>query len=192
MKRAAALGVRTSSESIPTRAPAAIERGSTLHRVVTGGVVVVLAAAGYTWYAANAERTLNIRSYPSGAEVYIDGNPTGAKTPFSRSVLNRAKQLRLDLPNHLRFERDLSPEDRDLNIELKLLPGFTRVVTDPPGADVYLGGEKLPGVSTPIYDLELPAQNREIRVMRKGYLTWTGTVGPAHPLPPLIRLVPQS
>ncbi len=192
VKRAAALGVRTSSDAIPTRAPATIEQGSTLHRVVTAAVVVILGGAGYTWYAAKAERTLSVRTYPPGAEVYIDGQSTGQRTPFSQAVLNRAKLLRLDLPNHVRYEAELNSDIRDLNVDLKLLPGFTRVVTDPPGADVYLGGEKVPGAVTPIFDLEVPAQSREIRVLRKGYLPWTGTLGPGHSLPGIIRLVPQS
>jgi serine/threonine-protein kinase len=192
VKRAAALGVRTSSDAVPTRAPATIERGSALHRVITAGVVVILGGVGYTWYAANAERTLSVRSYPPGAEVYIDGRDTGQRTPFSAAVLNRAKQLRLDLPNHIRYEAELNSDVRDLNVDLKLLPGFTRVITDPPGADVYIGGEKVPGAVTPLFDLEVPAQTREIRILRKGYLPWTSVLGPGHSLPGTIRLVPQS
>jgi len=192
VKRAAALGVRTSSDAIPTRSEARIESGSTLHRVITVGVIVLVAGAAWTWHAATAERTLNILTSPPGAEVYLDGQSTGMRTPFSRTVLNRVKLLRLDLPNHLREERELTGEVRDLSVDLKLMPGFVRVVSEPSGADVYVGGEKILGATTPIYALELPAQPREIRILRKGYLPWVGVIGPGHALPGTVKLVPQS
>jgi hypothetical protein len=47
-------------------------------------------------------------------------------------------------------------------------------------------------VTTPIFALETPAQPREIRILRRGYLPWVGTIGPGHGLPGTIRLVPQS
>jgi serine/threonine-protein kinase len=191
VKRAAALGMRTSSESIPLRSEARVESGSTLHRVITAGVAILLLGAGWAWYAARAERTLSIRTNPPGAEVYLDGRDTGLRTPFQRTVLNRVKQLRLDLPNHLRHEMELDGDMRDLSIDLKLMPGFTRVLTDPPGADIYLGGEKVPGISTPVFDLEIPAQNREIRLLRKGYAPWVGVIGPGRGLPGIIKLMPQ-
>jgi serine/threonine-protein kinase len=192
LQRNAAIGARTSSESIPTRAPATIERGSTLHRVITVGVVVIVAGVAWTWYAATAERTLSIRTYPPGAEVYLDGQATGMRTPFQRAVLNRTRKVRLDLPNHERMEIPLDSGTRDLELQMKLRPGYTRVISEPPGADIFVGGEKLPGVTTPLFDLEIPAGNREIRVQRKGYVPWVGIVGPGQKPLGTIRLVPLS
>jgi hypothetical protein len=114
------------------------------------------------------------------------------RTPFQRTVLNRTRKVRLDLPNHERMDIALDSGTRDLDLQMKLRPGFTRVISDPPGADVYVGGEKLPGVITPLFDLELPSGPREIRIQRKGYEAWVGTIGPGQKPLGVIKLVPLS
>ena len=69
-------------------------------------------------------------------------------------------------------------------------PKFIRVLTDPPGAAVLVGGDKV-GM-TPMNDLYVPAFTTELVITKEGYKPWHGQVGPDIDLPPIIKLVPAD
>ncbi|HTL97512.1 MAG TPA: serine/threonine-protein kinase [Holophagaceae bacterium] len=69
-------------------------------------------------------------------------------------------------------------------------PKFIRVQTDPPGAAVLVGGDKVG--TTPMNDLYVPAFATDLVIQKEGYKPWHGQVGPDTDLPSTIRLVPAD
>lgn len=69
------------------------------------------------------------------------------------------------------------------------LPGFASVITDPPGAEVYLGGQKMG--TTPMELLAIPSSAKEVRIEKAGYQPFKGKLGPKDPLPSTIQLEPR-
>jgi serine/threonine protein kinase len=66
--------------------------------------------------------------------------------------------------------------------------GFTSVITDPPGAAVFMGGRQVG--TTPMDLLSIPSAPKEVRIEKSGYKPWKGRLGPSDPLPGNIRLEP--
>jgi hypothetical protein len=58
--------------------------------------------------AARGTTSIDVRSEPAGASIFVDGRPTGLKTPAVLSGLpvGRAVKLRLDLEGHAAASRE--------------------------------------------------------------------------------------
>jgi hypothetical protein len=119
--------------------------------VVTGlaavGVVLLRGAAGrgraVEGPTAQATATLDVSSEPSGASIFVDGAPTGLKTPAALNGLpaGRTVTLRLDLAGHGGISKQATlTADQPQRLSFKLEPalGTVRVRGVPPRATVLL------------------------------------------------------
>jgi len=101
-----------------------------IRKVVTcllGGVLVLW---GTTAFAANG--TLKVTSYPTGAEVFVDGGSTGKFTPMSVSLAEGDHEVVVQVPGGT-WEPDIrtvtiSPGNNDLSVTL-----IPTVIEGPPG-----------------------------------------------------------
>ena len=111
----------TSTRPVPIAAPASVGAGSGARgatRIVVVGSLLAVASLGAigalamrgesqsadtaTSRAAQGTTSIDLRSQPSGASIFVDGRPTGLKTPAVLDGLpvGRAVRLRLDLDGY--------------------------------------------------------------------------------------------
>ncbi len=108
-----------------------------------------LAAALAPTARAEADGLINVRSDPPGATVLLDWQPAAQPTPTKVAVFaGQVHLLRVELPGHLPFEETLTiPASGTVDRNVMLLPqgedvatGSAAVVTEPPGAEVFVAG----------------------------------------------------
>ena len=88
---------------------------------------------------------VTLTSAPAGAEIRVDGEPTGVRTPATAEILAGDRVVTLHLPGHepARARLALVPSQQltlDL-FELERVAGRLRVTTSPTGASVTVDGE---------------------------------------------------
>jgi len=115
--------------------------------------------------------TLNVTSDPPGADVWLDGDRVGA-TPWSDSRrLSGSYELRLARDDYLSYTAVVSVTDGDAtHHEARLEENFGRlqVVSDPPGATIWLNGRDT-GKLTPTTFDRVTAGVTEVRLRLDGY-----------------------
>ncbi len=127
--------------------------------------------------AAPPPASIQVHSTPPGAEVRIDGRPTGT-TPLALSDLTPGKHfvdLRLD--GHLPWEQEVVAEPAEsLAVEaaLKPHPATLRIESNPEGASVTVDGK--PQGNTPWEIGDLAAGRHEILLRHPGYAELQETI----------------
>ena len=151
--------------------------------IVAGGVTIALLIVRSSEETA-VEASLLIDSTPPGATVTVDGTVLPDLTPARFATAPGARhEIVVELAGHKPHKDAVLVPDGGGQLRVfAFLPAITvrlRIVTTPPGADVYFG-EQLKG-RTPLdlSDLD-PASAREIEVRLKDYppekrtITWEG------------------
>lgn len=125
--------------------------------------------------------TVQVRSEPSGAQVYLDGALAGTSPAALVNVNGGTHQLRLTLDGYAAWTKEVTvkPED-NLTIEAALvgLTGGLEVSSTPSGAKVYLDSQARG--NTPLTLGDITPGEHEVRVSTGGYDDWQQrvTVGP--------------
>lgn len=121
---------------------------------------------------------LRIISTPTGAEVTVDGRPTGLLTPARLTGLEVGKMFKLLLQKngYHDLSRTLVPDEslgERLVVDLVPLPGALSIVSIPPGAEVFLDDRRT-GRKTPcrIGDLDVD-KPLTIRLQMAGHRDWS-------------------
>lgn len=120
---------------------------------------------------------LYITSSPSGADIYLDGKPTGEKTPAEIETGAGEHTIMLDLRNYdavsATAQVDASKVSR---VELQLIrsKATLTVRSTPLEAEVYLDG-RLKG-NTPLTIEDILAGNYELELRKPGYVTHRETI----------------
>ena len=152
----------TSTRPVSIAAPSSVgaetgARGAT-RIVVVGSLLAVAALAGIgalamrgetaptgtaTSRAARATTSLDLRSQPAGASIFVDGRPTGLKTPAVLDGLpvGRAVKLRLDLGGYATASRETTlaaGQPQTLAFTLESAMGTVRLVGVPRHATAEL------------------------------------------------------
>ncbi|MCK6545173.1 protein kinase [Myxococcota bacterium] len=127
---------------------------------------------------ASLARTIAVESDPSGAVVFVDGEPTGLVTPalVPVSANRHGVKIRVEHPGWVPAERVVSMEQagREGPIRFSLESGIGRVHFDriPVGAQVFVDGRPL----TALHPAELPVGAHEVHVERGGELLFEGRI----------------
>ena len=131
------------------------------------------------FFALQASRSLELVTEPAGARVRLNGEYIRGQTPMTVRGLLEGTRARIEVEL-----QDYFPEARDIlvgdsaqleKIVLRRSVLLT-VLTEPPGADVYLLGrsdgqetEQLLG-TTPVYDVPAPrGEHRALRIKKHGF-----------------------
>ncbi len=149
-----------------------------------------LGAGGfYAWSHRTFSRIVDIRSEPAGASVYFEGRKLG-ETPLDRVELRGGNPvLRVDLAGYLSQVYPINKDENPVKIVMKRPPLFISVITDPPGAQVFLDDK--PMGPSPIQKLGIPAEGpSKLRITHEAYTPWEAEVDSNFPFPDLIRLSP--
>lgn len=152
-------------------------------------VLLGLALGILAW--RRSTRSLDVFTSPPGAEVQVDGKRLG-RTPLSKArVRGRHNLLRLELRGYQPLSRQLGPQDTVLFFTMEPLPWTLAVVTEPPGAEVFLNGARV-GL-TPLPALPIPAEGEQELVLRlEGHEAWRARLDRNAPFPETIRLTPEA
>jgi formylglycine-generating enzyme required for sulfatase activity len=88
---------------------------------------------------------VEISSSPAGAEIFVDGEPTGQTTPAVVEILAGEHEVRLKAPGHRSHRQRIlvaAQEQRTLPpVTLTRADSLLNVRSDPPGAGVTLNGQ---------------------------------------------------
>jgi hypothetical protein len=123
-----------------------VRRGAAWTTVALVALVSALAGAGGSWFGLPWLRrgALVVTSEPSGAEIALDGAPTGQRTPtvIEDVAVNRPHELVLSGPRLRATPVTVKPEPGRLSLrvhaQLASAFGVLQVVTEPPGAEVRI------------------------------------------------------
>jgi hypothetical protein len=130
-----------------------------------------------------------VSSTPSGADVSLDGEYVG-RTPL-RIKINKpvGRRVHIGKEGYEPEDRVLQGRETRLGISLKAIPFTISVVTDPPGASVFLN--RVAVGTTPLMALQVPkVGTQELRIRAKGYQEWFAVLDKDAPFPALIHLTP--
>jgi hypothetical protein len=157
--------------------------------VLAGAVLLVLLGALLKVMTPKSTHVLEVNSAPAGADVVLDGKFQGT-TPLKIKVgKGQGKLLRLEKGGYQPRTQEIKPGDRNLLVVLEAASGAIAVVTDPPGAEVYLNGTLMG--RTPLPTLPIPSRNpQRMSIKLDGYEDWTAELDLDLPFPPLIRMSP--
>ena len=115
--------------------------------------------------------TVKVTSSPAGAEVRLDGKPTGEKTPCSLAVPPGEHQLDLSATYFRTERRSLTAvANRPVTlapVTLTRLQGSVQFSTQPSGAEVYVDGQRT-SRETPC-TIVLPAGEHKVEARLAGY-----------------------
>ncbi len=128
---------------------------------------------------ADVTGQVEVRSVPEGAAVFVDGEPTGLRTPATLKGLahGRTLRLRVDKPGFAAQEREVTIAKGSveaLAFDLQASGGQVLFAGVPPGARIYVDDVLIEsGVGEAV---RLPAGPRAVRVETQGALTFSDTV----------------
>lgn len=112
--------------------------------------------------------TLEIRSNPDNANVFLDDKPCG-KTPFSDRIEQGEHEIRVELKGYNSHEQNVvvtKDAKKDVTVTLQLLPGNLNIKTNPPGASVTLNDRQYQNSPVEIKNL-LPGDYK-LKVEKEG------------------------
>jgi serine/threonine-protein kinase len=121
---------------------------------------------------------VDVRSTPEGAAVFVDGEPTGLRTPVVLKGLagDRTLRLRVDKAGYGSQEREIKVAVGAVeSLAFVLLPSDGRVRFEgaPPDAVIYVDDVLIPGGGEPA---RLAAGKHTLRVESQGALVFSSTV----------------
>lgn len=167
--------------SAPGRTWAALALGLALMvGVVIAGTIVMVERDGGSAVREPQAATvgaIQVVSDPVGAQVFIDGNPTGQNTPVTlhRLPVGRAISVRVERPGLAPAERTVTlkgGEPEQLHFALVAAAGSVRLARVPAGAKVYVD-ERSVDASKPI---ELSVGKHAVRVESVDDVLWSSTI----------------
>ncbi|HEX5033594.1 MAG TPA: PEGA domain-containing protein, partial [bacterium] len=127
---------------------------------------------------ASARSSLEVRSQPAGAAIYIDGQPIGQKTPAILNLQNLKFPLvlGLSLGGPPSWQRRLEEAAPGLIVaDLQIPVGFLEVQSSPSGASISLDGKN--AGKTPLLAHQVPAnQEIDLSLELQGFKTYQNEI----------------
>ncbi|MEZ4362057.1 MAG: serine/threonine-protein kinase [Kofleriaceae bacterium] len=143
-------------------------------------VTAVAAAASVTFMILRADSqqtaasaSLRLESIPAGASVIIDGKRLAEPTPTTYRLVKPSGHynVRLELARHKPYLAEVTIRaeggETTLNANLQQITGTLRVISDPPGVDVFINNATLPRGKTPLVVRELDMENTKTLELRR-------------------------
>ncbi len=168
------------ASAAPARTWAALAVGlALLVGVVIAGTIVMVESDGEPTAAPKVSTVgaIQVVSEPPGAQVFIDGNPTGQHTPVTlhRLPVDRAITVRVERPGLAPAEREVrlkGGEAEHLQFALVAAAGNVRLGRVPAGAKVYVDERSV----DPSKTIELSVGKHAVRVESADDVLWSSTI----------------
>lgn len=177
------------TQPIATQTGAGEKNRSLLYTGLGVAAVALLCVIIYVFLAKTEPGVVQLTTHPADAEVLFDGKPVGTASPFlvtgvapgERHVLEVRKkgyrtwsqEVQVTPGQTLSFPVTLQPSDQE-QVASGEVGGFS-LETLPPGAQVFLDGQELSGV-TPLRVGNLPPGSYKVGLRLNGYREQTLTV----------------
>jgi hypothetical protein len=124
---------------------------------------------------------LNIQTSPSRADIYLDGYPTGNRTPTTLfNLLAGSHTVQLRKKGHVTWNDEVTiREEKTSNLLVTLsrteptLSGSAEIGSIPPGAAVTLDGIKVRQHTPAIFE-SIATGTHTLKVEKPGHLAWEG------------------
>lgn len=132
---------------------------------------------------------LEVATSPPNADLLVDGRYQG-QTPMGVILRKDGSHIiRVERGGFEPVTREVQPGEWSLHFVLKRSPYPISVVTDPPGAEVFLDGQPM-GI-TPLWTLPVPSEGlHDLRIRKAGYQEWQAMLEKDVPFPTTVRLSP--
>jgi len=121
--------------------------------------LLIVLAAFAAWHFVPSSVDVLVRSTPPGAEILLDGETTGFRTPaaLKNQIPGSSLKITLNHPYYEPWEKSLAVEKGTPSVEATLTRSMQlcRIVTTPPRAKVWLNQQLLDG-QTPLDLTPLP------------------------------------
>jgi hypothetical protein len=145
-----------------------VRRGAAWSTVALVALVAAGAAAAGTWLGTPYLRrgALVVTSVPSGADISVDGTPTGQRTPavIEDVAVQQPHEVLLTGPTLRPTVVPVKPEPGRLSLRVHALLGSAvgsiEVVSDPPGAEVRFDDQPVGHAPVTIEDVRLDQRHR--------------------------------
>jgi formylglycine-generating enzyme required for sulfatase activity/diacylglycerol kinase family enzyme len=114
--------------------------------------------------------SLNITSLPTGADIFLDGNPVGISPLKLEKIKKGSHRVSARTICHAEAQQEavvLGDRMVDVNLRLASICGSLHITSDPSGASIYLDGEKLG--QTPFDATGLSQGKHALRFEKEGY-----------------------
>jgi PEGA domain-containing protein len=126
---------------------------------------------------AAATGVLSIQSQPAGAQLIVDGEPSGLNTPAVLTGLRigRRLEIRLDRPGYQPLSRRievLAGRPQHYKLDLEEAVGIVRLQGLPPEASIFIDDGARPGGGP----LSLPLGRHELRVETASDVLFSDTI----------------
>ncbi len=133
--------------------------------------------------------TLDVATSPPSADLLVDGRYMGQAPMRVSLARGRNHIVRVEREGFEPISREVHPNEWSLQFVLKRTPYPIAVITDPPGAEVFLDGQAV-GI-TPLRALAVPREGvHELRIRKQGYQEWYALLEKDAPFPAIVRLSP--
>ena len=124
--------------------------------------------------------TIVVRSTPPGASVFLDGKRISGSTPIelpdvSADDVHKIRVVKKGYPTGVQTVTVKPGERKEVEVALKPLLGEIRVISDPPGAKVYLNNQDM-GRNTPTRLSGLSPGRHKLKLKKEGYKVWEDEV----------------
>ncbi len=158
----------TPSRRRPARRPVVVRRGVPWSAVFLVALLSATGGAGGIWFGMPYLRrgALVVTSEPSGAEISLDGSPTGQRTPavIEDVEVQRPHEVTLSGPRLRPTSVAVTPEPGRLTLrahtQLGSAVGAVKVASDPAGAEVRFDGQVVGLTPVTIGDVRLDQRHR--------------------------------
>jgi serine/threonine protein kinase len=159
---------RSASGSRPVRRPVVVRHGVAWPVVAVLALAALLGGGAAAWFGAPYLRrgALVVTSEPSGAEIAIDGVPTGQRTPavIEGVAVNQPHEVQLSGPALRPTTLPVKPAPGRLSLrvhaQLGSAFGAIEVLSDPPGAQVLLDDRPVGVTPVTIGEVRLDQRHR--------------------------------
>jgi hypothetical protein len=118
---------------------------------------------------------INVNSYPSGAEIWLDGKSTGKTTQVVLDATVGYHAIKLKLPQYIDWEGSVDVQkDQTEYVYANLLAGFgsVRITSVPPGAHIFLDAVDKQMITPAVID-SIRAGYHGIRLELTNYSNWS-------------------
>jgi len=124
---------------------------------------------------------LNIQTFPSRADIYLDGYPTGNRTPATLfNLLAGSHTVQLRKKGHTLWSDEVTiREKKTSNLLVTLsraeptLSGSAEIDSTPSGAEVTLDGVKVRQHTPAVFE-NIAIGTHTLKIEKRGYLAWEG------------------
>ena len=121
--------------------------------------------------------SINIKSKPTKAIIYLDGKELGTTPDNIGSIDVGSHEVEISIEGYKSWKKSINinkGKNKDINAVLQIINGAVSIMSEPKGAKTMLDGKEVGNTPVIITDLKPGAYN--VKVIMDGYNNWTESI----------------